>query len=79
MMLNESPAERWPCCSHAVAVQALRRPQWANVLSGIWLSFAPLFFWTTSPAAYVNDTLVGTLVISLAVLVPPVPGVSSSP
>lgn len=50
--------------------------QWANTLVGIWLLFAPLVFWTASPAAYVNDTLVGTLVISLAILVPHMPGMS---
>ncbi len=50
--------------------------QWANVFVGIWLLFAPLVFWTASPAAYVNDTLVGTLVIALAVLVPHMPGMS---
>ncbi|MBI5716956.1 MAG: NAD-dependent epimerase/dehydratase family protein [Burkholderiales bacterium] len=50
--------------------------QWANALVGCWLLAAPLVFWTTSPAAYVNDTLVGTLVISLAILVPHMPGMS---
>lgn len=50
--------------------------QWANVFVGTWLLFAPLVFWTASPAAYVNDTLVGTLVIALAILVPPMPGMS---
>lgn len=50
--------------------------QWANVFVGIWLLFAPLVFWTASPAAYVNDTLVGTLVISLAVLVAHMPGMN---
>ena len=49
---------------------------WANVFVAIWILFAPLVFWTASPAAYVNDTLVGTLVISLAVLVPHMPGMS---
>ncbi len=33
-------------------------------------------FWTPSAAAYLNDTLVGTLVIGFALLLPPVPGVS---
>jgi nucleoside-diphosphate-sugar epimerase len=50
--------------------------QWANVFVGSWLLAAPLVFWTGSPAAYVNDTLVGTLVISLAILVPHMPGMS---
>ena len=48
--------------------------QWANVLVGMWLLFAPLVFWTASPAAYLNDTLVGSLVIALAILVPQMPG-----
>ena len=50
--------------------------QWANVCVGTWLLFAPLVFWTASPAAYANDTLVGTLVISLAILIPHMPGMS---
>jgi hypothetical protein len=51
--------------------------QWGNVFVGLWLLTAPLVFWTASPAAYVNDTLVGTLVIGLAILVPPMPGTSA--
>jgi len=50
--------------------------QWANAFVGIWLLFAPLVFWTASPAAYANDTLTGTLVISLAILIPHMPGMS---
>jgi nucleoside-diphosphate-sugar epimerase len=50
--------------------------QWANVFVGTWLLFAPLLFWTASPAAYTNDTLVGTLVIALAILIPHMPGMS---
>jgi hypothetical protein len=41
----------------------------------LWLLFAPLVLWTPSAAAYLNDTLLGTLVIALAMLVRPVPGV----
>lgn len=48
--------------------------QWANTFVGLWLLFAPLVFWTPSPAAYFNDTLVGTLVIALAILIPMMPG-----
>lgn len=43
--------------------------QWANTFVGIWLLCAPLVFWTPSPAAYANATLVGALVIAFAVLV----------
>lgn len=50
--------------------------QWAAAFVGIWLLFAPLLFWTPSPGAYANDTLVGTLAITFSVLVPMMPGMS---
>ena len=50
--------------------------QWANVAVGLWLLFAPLVFWAPSAAAYLNDTAVGALVITFAVLVPMMPGMS---
>lgn len=50
--------------------------QWAAAFVGIWLLFAPLLFWTPSAGAYANDTLVGTLAITFAVLVPMMPGMS---
>ncbi|MDK2774906.1 MAG: vitamin K epoxide reductase family protein, partial [Tabrizicola sp.] len=50
--------------------------QWANAVVGGWLLFAPLFFWTPLPEAYANSTLVGLVVIALAVLIPMMPGMS---
>ena len=50
--------------------------QWASAAVGVWILFAPLVFWTTSPAAYASDTLIGMLVIVLAVIVPAQPGIS---
>ena len=50
--------------------------RWSIALTGIWLQFAPLVFWTTSPAAYVNDTLIGTFAIALSVLIPSMPGMA---
>ncbi|MFZ2169237.1 MAG: NAD-dependent epimerase/dehydratase family protein [Methylococcaceae bacterium] len=47
----------------------------ANAAVGLWLLFAPLIFWTPSAAAYLNDTLVGSLVIGFALLTRPIPGV----
>jgi len=47
----------------------------ANAAVGLWLLFAPLVFWTPSAAAYLNDTLVGSLVIGFAVLARPMPGI----
>jgi len=50
--------------------------QWANAFVGVWLTFAPLLFWTPLPEAYANGTLVGALVIALSVLIPMMPGMS---
>ena len=50
--------------------------RWITALLGVWLFFAPLFFWTPSAAAYANDTLVGMLVILFAVVISPPPGIS---
>jgi nucleoside-diphosphate-sugar epimerase/uncharacterized membrane protein len=50
--------------------------QWGTTVVGLWLLFAPLIFWTPSGAAYMNDTIVGALAITLSVLVPMMPGMS---
>lgn len=46
---------------------------WIICFLGVWISMAPLIFWSPSAAAYLNSTLVGMLVISLAVLIPGMP------
>jgi len=46
---------------------------WACCFIGIWLNMAPLLFWAPSAAAYLNDTLVGSLVIALSILIPGMP------
>jgi nucleoside-diphosphate-sugar epimerase/uncharacterized membrane protein len=43
---------------------------------GAWLLLAPLVFWTTSAAVYLNATLVGGLLIAFALAVPPWIGMS---
>lgn len=59
---------------------SLRRPrswlQWAVAAVGLWVVMAPLVFWTSSAAAYGSATLLGTLFIVFAVMVPPQPGIS---
>ena len=50
--------------------------RWAVALVGIWLQVAPLVFWAPNAAAYLNDTLVGALAITLAILVPMMPGMA---
>lgn len=53
-----------------------RKARWLLGIIGIWITFAPLVFWTESAGAYLNGTLVGTLVASLALLPRPFPGLS---
>jgi len=50
--------------------------RWATAAVGMWLLVAPLFFWAPTAASYLNDTLVGSLVIGFSVLTRPAPGVS---
>ena len=48
--------------------------RWGICVTGIWLLFAPLVFWTRHAGVYANDTLVGALVIAFSVLIPMMPG-----
>lgn len=50
--------------------------RWVCAAIGAWVMSAPILFWAPTAAGYVNDTLVGMLIIGFAVLVPPEPGVS---
>lgn len=47
---------------------------WACCLIGIWLSIAPVIFWAPSAFIYMNDTMIGILVMSLSILIPGMPG-----
>lgn len=47
---------------------------WASSIVGIWLLFAPLIFWSPDASAYITDSIVGIFAISLAVLIPEMPG-----
>jgi uncharacterized membrane protein len=46
---------------------------WICCFIGIWLSMAPVLFWAPTAVAYLNDTLVGMLIISLTILIPGMP------
>src|SRR3546814_1226145 len=67
-------------CSSDLGTLALsarfKLAQWGTTCVGLWLLFAPLFFWTPSAAAYANDTIVGALAIAFSVLIPMMPGMS---
>ncbi len=57
-----------------LAVIALGRERgwasWASAGVGLWLLGAPLLFWSPDPAAYLSDTLVGTMLIAFGFLIP---------
>jgi hypothetical protein len=48
--------------------------RWCTVAVGLWLLFAPLIFWSPTPAVYLLDTIVACLVISFSILIPGTPG-----
>lgn len=47
--------------------------RWLAAAVGLWIVTAPLVFCVPTAVAYLNDTLVGSLVMGLAVLVRPAP------
>lgn len=59
-----------------VAFVAHTRPRirdgasWLLCLLGVWMLHAPLVFWTPSPAAYQNASMVGILWIAFSVVIP---------
>ena len=46
---------------------------WACCFVGVWLTMAPLLFWAPTMGAYLNDTIVGMLLIALTILIPGMP------
>lgn len=50
--------------------------QWANGTVGVWLLFAPIIFWTPMPEIYANSTFIGAAVVTFALIVAPMPGMS---
>ncbi|MGE5294413.1 MAG: vitamin K epoxide reductase family protein, partial [Solirubrobacterales bacterium] len=50
--------------------------QWLACGVGAWLNFAPLLFWAPRAVIYLNETLVGALVIALTILIPGMPNMA---
>lgn len=50
--------------------------RWISAIFGVWLIFAPLIFWAPSAASYLNDTLIGALIIGFSVLIRPSIGIA---
>jgi len=46
---------------------------WLACGVGVWLNMAPVIFWAPSAFIYMNEILVGTLVIALTILIPGMP------
>ena len=47
--------------------------RWAACFVGIWLVFAPVVLWSPTAAGFMNDSLIGLLVIALTILIPGMP------
>jgi len=82
----QSPALAWSDVASGALLAALAAlafvprfdfyGRWGAALVGTWLQFAPLVLWAPTAAAYLNDTLVGTIAIALSILVPMMPGMA---
>jgi Vitamin K epoxide reductase family len=48
--------------------------RWGTPVVAFWLLFAPLIFWSPTPAVYLIDTLIACFAIVLSILVPGMPG-----
>lgn len=46
---------------------------WCVTFVGIWLQLSPLVFWAPNPATYLNDSVVGVLLIVFSVMIPKSP------
>lgn len=46
---------------------------WICCFVGIWLTLAPVVFWSPTAAGFLNGSLVGMLVIALSILIPGMP------
>ncbi len=54
----------------------LPQARWATAAIGCWVLTAPLVFWTTQAAVYLNSCVIGCFIIAFSVLLRPAPGVS---
>ena len=48
--------------------------RWCTPVIACWLLFAPLVFWSPTPAVYLVDTIIGCLLIVFSILIPGTPG-----
>lgn len=48
--------------------------RWGTAVTAIWLLFAPLIFWSPTPAVYLGDTLVACMLMIMSILIPGTPG-----
>lgn len=46
---------------------------WACCFLGIWLTMAPVLFWSPTAAGFLNGSLLGMLVIALTIMIPGMP------
>lgn len=47
---------------------------WVCTCLGLWLQLAPIVFWAPHGMLYLNDTVIGVLVVAFSILIPGAPG-----
>jgi uncharacterized membrane protein len=47
---------------------------WLMCFAGLWLNFAPLIFWAKMSVEYLNDTVIGILLVIFSLIIPGLPG-----
>jgi hypothetical protein len=49
--------------------------QWGIVFIGIWMFFPPMVYWAETGAAFLNDYIIGTLLVAFGIIIPRQPGI----
>ncbi|AHM62469.1 vitamin k epoxide reductase [Flammeovirgaceae bacterium 311] len=49
--------------------------QWCVIFLGVWLFIAPMIFWAEEGAGFLNDYIIGTLVVAFGIIIPRQPGI----
>jgi hypothetical protein len=75
LVLNDLICGFLICAFSLLSVNSFRFwAPWGAAFVGLWLNVAPLVFWAPQAVIYNNDTIIGILVMALALVAPGIPG-----
>ncbi len=61
-------------CEAISFIPRLTAVRWGTAAIALWLLFAPLVFWSPTPAVFLIDTLVACMLLVMSILIPGIPG-----